>query len=581
MPWKRRGDKGGLFVTRSQPRTRRAATAVVLAFLLAAAACGDDDDTTSAGGDEGSATTAAATETAAAESTAAAGDTTASTTGASETSAAAEEDYDPAGVLRVSSSFDIPGGVHLDPTKTVVNSDEAWQTLVYGTLVRPNAEGTFDPWMAESVEVVDPSTVGVTLREGLVFTDGEPYDAEAVRTGILRNLNVTEPAVLSGRHGLFPQLADITVVGPLELTFTLKTPVAGEFISVLAGRESAVPSPKAIADGADLDANPVGAGPYMLESYRPNELISLRKNPDFFAADEWKLGGIDFTHIAAGAATATALLAGQIDDVQLTSADSKAVEGNDQFEVLRSFTEFSFLTINFCSTQPPFDNELVRKAVQRGIDREALNQVWLQEAGQPAYGYWPQDHANFAEDLVETTQYDLDEAKRLMAESGATDVSIELYYPASPAYEPLGDLLQAQLGAIGINATLMPTPQIVDAFILPKKPGAMFVPGSRAGVDKVLKIFQPGQAQNLCDADRTEINEMAAQVAALPPDDPEAVELWKDIDREIAEHAYVVFLVQSPNFTVLNRDRVGGELFVSPTRSPASFQSYENLYIKA
>ena len=42
-----------------------------------------------------------------------------------------------------------------------------------------------------------------------------------------------------------------------------------------------------------------------------------------------------------------------------------------------------------------------------------------------------------------------------------------------------------------------------------------------------------------------------------------------------------MFLVQSPNFTALDTDRVGGELFVSPTRSPGTFQSYENLYIKA
>ena len=225
--------------------------------------------------------------------------------------------------------------------------------------------------------------------------------------------------------------------------------------------------------------------------------------------------------------------------------------------MLRSFTEFSYQTLNFCSTQPPFDNELVRQAVQRGIDREAINRLWLQESGQPAYGFWPLDHANFADDLVEDTSFDLDEAKRLMAESGATNVAVELYYPTNPAWEPLADLLQGQLAEIGIAATIVPSPQIVDQFIAAKKPGAMFVPGSRAGVDKVLKIFGPGQQQNLCDANRTEIVDLAGQVAAMPPDDPEAPDLWKDIDRENAEHAYVVFLVQSPNFTALNRDRGG------------------------
>lgn len=197
-------------------------------------------------------------------------------------SSSADVSYDPNGVLRIGHNIAKLGGLHFDPTRSQISSDVTWISLVLGTPMRPDDQGGYKPWLAQSVEIVDPSTITVTLREGIRFTDGAEYNAEALRDGMLRNLN--EPAseaVRSGQNGLFRELSEIIVDGPLTLTFKLKSPVAGAFLGMFAERESAVPSPQALADGIDVDVAPVGAGPYMLDEHRPSELLRLRKNPDF------------------------------------------------------------------------------------------------------------------------------------------------------------------------------------------------------------------------------------------------------------------------------------------------------------
>ena len=241
------------------------------------------------------------------------------------TTAEITEDYDPDGVLRVGTSLDVVGGLHFDPTKTV---DQCRRSVADADL-RDTRPAQRRRGVRPVVGRVRRGHRSVDAHRDAARRDSSsptasPTTPKPCARGILRNLNEpADPGVAAGRHSLFKELADITVAGPLQLTFTLKTPVAGEFMSVLAGRESAVPSPKAIADGVDLDANPVGAGPFVLEEFQPSELVSLRRSPTFFAADAWKLGGIDFVHVAQGAATTTALLAGQIDDAQLTTADSR------------------------------------------------------------------------------------------------------------------------------------------------------------------------------------------------------------------------------------------------------------------
>ena len=118
---------------------------------------------------------------------------------------------DPDGVLRIAADFTTVGGLKLDPA-TILNSVYVGMLyLIYGTPIRPGTEpGTYRPGLAESFEVVNPTTFTMTLRPGLRFHNGAPYDAETVREGILR---LKDPKYAGLNQSFLSQISDVQAAG--------------------------------------------------------------------------------------------------------------------------------------------------------------------------------------------------------------------------------------------------------------------------------------------------------------------------------------------------------------------------------
>ena len=89
------------------------------------------------------------------------------------------------------------------------------------------------------------------------------------------------------------EVESITVDSPTKLTIKLKTPIAGQFYNLLANGETFVVSPTAVNSGTPLDEKPVGAGPFMLDSYTPESKAVFKKNPNYFEKDKIKLAGVE------------------------------------------------------------------------------------------------------------------------------------------------------------------------------------------------------------------------------------------------------------------------------------------------
>jgi peptide/nickel transport system substrate-binding protein len=192
-------------------------------------------------------------------------------------------DVDTEGILKLGISLNNPGGNHFDPTVTQSTVDLQWMQLVFGTLLRSRGDGSIEPFMAKSYELVDPQTVTLELREGVKFTDGSAYDAETVKAGLLRTLNQAQAASKSSQNIGFAEISEIIVDGPLALTIKTKTPVAGTLVAGLADREGVIPSPAQVAAApGDIETKPIGAGPYTLVKNDNLRLLSFRRNPDFF-----------------------------------------------------------------------------------------------------------------------------------------------------------------------------------------------------------------------------------------------------------------------------------------------------------
>ena len=83
-----------------------------------------------------------------------------------QTSPAHAAAIDPNGWLKVATTLEPLGPLHFDPATSNVNADVTWEEMIFGTLLRWNAKGGLDPWMAESYKVVDPADGHDDAAEG-------------------------------------------------------------------------------------------------------------------------------------------------------------------------------------------------------------------------------------------------------------------------------------------------------------------------------------------------------------------------------------------------------------------------------
>lgn len=507
-------------------KTRARLGAAAVALALVAVACGSDDD------DDDSSSSSAPTSTQGSASTAPGTTASGASTSTTEAPGGPPADMDPNGILKFGEGLAPGTGVHFDPTRhraaSVINS---YYYLVYGSLTRWTADNTLEPWMAEDIEIVDPQTVEITLRPDTVFTDGSKYDAEAVSTSMLRHVNGSmDETVKRGLHPGMKIIQAVDVVDPLTVKVTLSSPQASLFLEALATMGGLVQSPKQIAeDPASIDTKPIGAGPYVLEEFVDQSLIRLVKNPDFFDADAFLAPEIHFVHTPRGPQVVNGLLAGTInlaEDVPIDTAG--VVESNDDFTVEAVPGRWSGMWS--CATKPPFDNPEFRKAVLKGIDREEYNELVYQGKGTPAYGYFKEGDASYDPKVKEIAGYDPDGAKKILADAGLTNVTFDLWHVASNNFSRNAEVVQAQLKEIGINVVTHVGNNIYDEWIAPKSPGALmaFQPGQpKGGYTHFVKTFGLGQSASFCDYENKEVLALASQAVALPPEDPKAIDLYR------------------------------------------------------
>jgi len=398
---------------------------ILLTLSMVAAACGDDD------GASGDTTT-----------TVASGDTT--TTVAS----GAPENVDLDARLRLIGTTPPP---QWDPVLTVARCDAPMLATVYDLLVRNEPDGTLVPGLAESWEAPDPQTFILHLRAGVLFSDGAPFDADAVAAHIER----AQTNELSTLTSLLEPIESLDVIDDLTLQLNLNAPRAGVMPSIFNGRAGMVPSPTAVEDSNYGVDNAVGAGPYVYVSHIPDEGATLDRNPTSWNVDEVYLAGID--HVgSADEFQIDRILDGEIDfttmkDSDLALAEAAAADGSVDF-VITPTVQFGELFMK--ASVPPFDDPLVRQALNHAIDRETIADFVTEGGGAPAFG--PIAPGSPAKGITENQYpYDPELALELLAEAGFADgLDITVAQIEIPYYTRYAAAMQDMLADVGVNVTL-------------------------------------------------------------------------------------------------------------------------------
>ena len=350
--------------------------------------------------------------------------------------------------------------VRLLPNQAVGRINEIVNTMMFEALTTHDENGQLVGLLAESFTNIDPLTWEFKLRPDVQFSNGNPLTAEDVKftyEQLILNQDAASP------HRTFMStIAEVNVVDPLTLQFVTTQPDVLLPLRVFDITGSVISKDHFEAVGAEnYDSDPVGTGPYKLDEWVKDSHITFSRN-DLYWGEPAAYDTITLRFIPDDAARMAAVLAGEVDLASnVPPARVAEIEADEDLDIRSApGTRAHYLVMD--TTQPPFDDVRVRMAVSNAIDREGLvNAIQLGYGTPLASVFIPQ---TFGYDESVQPKYDLEEAKRLMAEAGypdGFDVTFDTFTGSITDHSKVAEAVAGMLSEIGINATLNVAEQAV------------------------------------------------------------------------------------------------------------------------
>ena len=309
------------------------------------------------------------------------------------------------------------------PVNIFAGIDDRLTELVYDKLLAPTpyvAEP--QPWLAEEVRQLDPSTVEVRIRQGVAWHDGVPFTAEDVKF----TFEYYKTAV-TGRftHHVsdVPTIDSVEALDAATVRFRCGYPCP-DLARITLADLPILPRHKwenvPPAEAKKVTELPVGTGPYKLTSYSPTAGLRFEANGSYFAGAP-VVGELIMPVIADPSATFTAMRTGEI-DAALRPLAPELIEQFRRESAVRVATtkplQFTELRLNY--RQAPFDIPELRRAVSLAVDRRDLLTTVVLGQGRAADRGYPHPDSPWTNPKL-STPTDQAEARRILDGLGFTD----------------------------------------------------------------------------------------------------------------------------------------------------------------
>ncbi|MCK8058332.1 MULTISPECIES: ABC transporter substrate-binding protein [unclassified Fusibacter] len=357
--------------------------------------------------------------------------------------------------------------IGLDPA--VVTDQESLKVTInlYDTLVVYDRSGaSVEPSLAESWSVSDNGLVWhFKIRQGVVFHDNTPLDAQAVIFNFNRWMDPSNPyhaghfSYWNLSFGGFPGIVDhVRAISDDVVEIKLSEPYA-PFLNTLAMPAFGIASPEAIKTYNEaLKYKPVGTGPFIFESWNENGEIKLTKNSLYWGAKP-KVDALIFKSIISHRERYVKLKGSEIHIAyDLPAQISNELEEEDELTLSRRpVFNVGYLAFNMSNKHLKLAN--VREAIGHMIDKDAMIEAAFDATTRPASTFVPPVLWGHHEG-IESIAYDVDEAKRLLRKVGIREtIELNLLLMDSPReYFPnpvsLGLFLKDSFAKAGIDLHL-------------------------------------------------------------------------------------------------------------------------------
>lgn len=466
------------------------------------------------------------------------------------------------------------------------------------SLIYKQRDGTYSPWLAKSWNVSDDGrTYTFNLRDDVHFSDGTPFDAQAVKANfdyIIANVSTTASSA-----ALLVHVDRVDAVSPYVVRIVLKQPDSTTLAS-LSSVSLGFLSPKTLASNHDICAGGpgvAGTGPFVFSVYQRGQSATFTRNPDYRWAPAAAhhqgpayLDKVVYRFLPEAAVRTGALSSGQVDLIEgVQPTDVAVFDKVEGFQFLTGpSAATTAFTLNVNYTLWPADDVRVRRALRDGFDVDAVVKSIYLGTVRRAWSNVGPDNPDYAQALRGSWGNKVTDANRLLDEAGWTArdgdgfrtkdgkrLSIEVGYPQPYIRDSRDVLIHAIQSALRQNLGLDLKMRITTAgeFETQKATGHWSAyPNTENSSDAAFELWDNlGDGGFLYKAviGRDPVLTGKANQARLLPVGDERRKLLGNIQQYALDQAYIVPLY-TPQYHLAAKSTINGIGFEPGLDGPAS-----------
>ena len=348
--------------------------------------------------------------------------------------------------LKVGISGD-PGTLHPWITNGMPQFSTFWPT-VYESILWHDDKMALIPNLAERWDV-SGNDIKLTLRKGVSYHNGKPFDTESVKFAVEQ---ITAPTSKSLWKSMIAAVKSTTIHDRQTITLHMEKPFRSVLMNLVT--VAMIEPGHAQAAGERLALQPVGTGPFRFVEYQPGSHLIIERN-DAYYGPKPKVGRIHFRWIAENGTRLSALESGEVHLVNNVPPDQIGrVEGNEKLR-LHNVATTRIIYMGFRCDRQPFTDKRVRQAINYAVDREGIARTLLRGKAQPATS--PIAPMILGGDVkVAPYTYDPAKARALLKEAGAEGATVSLGAPNGRYImdRQVAEAVQGFLQKVGLKTTL-------------------------------------------------------------------------------------------------------------------------------
>jgi len=382
-----------------------------------------------------------------AASLAACGSSSSSTTPSSSASAAPHT----GGSLTVLEVADYAGEwpAGLDPATNIDGAaDQSQMNAIYGQLFELGAKGQIIPDLVAGYTFSNGGkTITLHVRQGVKFSDGTPFNAQAVAF----NINRVDHSSCTCKP-TWP-VTSVTATGPYTVTMQLSMVFAPIIASFFDSAANWIASPTALSKMGEkaFALHPVGAGPFVVVSDTPSSVLVLKRNPGYWEKGRPYLNSLTFKTVASDEAAYEAMLAGNAQAYEDMSTPAILDQAAQHFVVTNQLGTSPYdLQLN--TSIPPFNNIKAREAIYYATDFPVILQHIFDNKYPQVEGFTGPGGICYQPKVPGYRTYDLAMAKSLVKSLGG--MTINLGTISILTAQETTEALQTQWAAAGIKSSI-------------------------------------------------------------------------------------------------------------------------------